>query len=84
MDLDLRNGELCLADNAPVRIKGARGLTVACTAGQVWLTVAGESGDIILAAGQSHIIGNDGLALLEGVGGGRVRLVATRERRCAS
>ncbi len=78
MELDLREGELCLADDSPVRLRRARGVRVACTAGQVWLTVAGEAGDILLRAGQSHVIAADGLALLEGLGGGHVRLERPR------
>lgn len=74
MQLDLRDCEFCLADNAPLRLTRARGLTVTCTAGRVWLTVDGEAGDIILFAGQSHRLCGNGLALLEAVGSGRVRL----------
>lgn len=74
MQLDLHDCELCLADNAPVRLSRARGLTVRCTAGRVWLTVDGEAGDIILVAGQFHRIRSNGLALLEAIGSGRVRL----------
>lgn len=74
MRVDLQDCELCLADNAPLRLNGARGLWVCCTAGRVWLTVDGEAGDIILHAGQSHRIQSNGLALLEAIGSGRVRL----------
>lgn len=74
MEADLHNGELCLADNAPVRLSRARGVRVTCMAGRVWLTVAGEAGDIFLRPGQSHVIAADGLALLEALGDGRVRL----------
>lgn len=74
MEMDLHNGELHLADNAPVRLRRARGLRVVCTAGHVWLTVAGEAGDIHLQTGDSHRIAANGLALLEAIGSGRVRL----------
>ncbi len=74
MEADLHNGELCLADNAPVRLSRARGVRVTCTAGRVWLTVEGETGDIFLRPGESHVIATDGLALLEALGDGRVRL----------
>lgn len=74
MQIDLRDSELCLADNTPVRLSNARGLIVRCTAGRIWLTVTGEAGDIFLAAGQKHRIRANGLALLESIGGGQVRL----------
>lgn len=73
MDFDLYNSELYLAHNAPVRLMSARGVRIVCTAGRVWLTVAGEAGDILLAAGESHLVTGRGLALLEAIGDGRVR-----------
>lgn len=73
MDFDLYKSELCLAHNAPVRLISARGVRIVCTAGRVWLTVEGEAGDILLAAGESHRVRGRGLALLEAIGHGRVR-----------
>lgn len=74
MDIDLKQSELCLAHNVPIRLPAARGLRVTCTAGIVWLTVAGEAGDILLRPGDSHLVRGHGLALLEAIGSGRVRL----------
>lgn len=73
MDLDLFNSELCLADDAPIRLLSARGVRIRCTSGVVWLTIAGEASDIFLAAGDSYLVRGRGLALLEAIGGGRVR-----------
>ena len=73
MDQDLYNNELCLADNVPFRLLSATGVRVVCTAGVLWLTVEGEAGDILLAAGESHLVRGRGLALLEAIGTGRVR-----------
>ncbi|WP_291995510.1 DUF2917 domain-containing protein [Candidatus Accumulibacter sp. ACC003] len=75
MNFDLYNSELCLADNAPVRLMSASGVRIVCTAGKVWLTVEGEAGDFFLAAGDSHLVCGRGLALLEGIGSGRVRFL---------
>lgn len=66
--------EICLTHNTPVRIPSPRGVRVTCTAGVLWLTVEGESGDIFLTAGDSHLIGARGLALVEAIGYGRARL----------
>lgn len=74
MKIELRSGELCLADNQPVALRQARGLTVRCVSGIVWLTVEGEADDTFLREGQSHHIAGTGLVLLEGIGGGRIRL----------
>ena len=73
MDIDLYNSELCLTHNAPIRLLSARGVRIHCTAGVVWLTVAGEAGDILLMAGDSHLVRGRGLALLEAIGSGQVR-----------
>lgn len=74
MKIDLGSGELCLADNHPLSLRDARGLRVRCTAGTIWLTVEGEAGDVFLRPGQSHRLASNGLAILESIGGGRIRL----------
>lgn len=73
MDIDLYNSELCLTHHAPIRLLSARGVRIHCTAGVVWLTVAGEAGDILLRPGDSHLVRGRGLALLEAIGSGQVR-----------
>lgn len=74
MKIDLGSGELCLAHNQPLSLRDACGLRVVCMAGTIWLTVDGEAGDIFLRPGQSHRIASDGLALVESIGSGRIRL----------
>jgi hypothetical protein len=73
MKIDLRSGEVCLQDNQPVRLNGARGLRIICTAGTVWITQTGVAEDLFLRPGQSFLVGNDALALVESIGGGKVR-----------
>lgn len=72
MKIDLGAGELCLAENRPLRLRDARGLRIRCTAGTVWITVAGECADIFLAAGDAYRIPGNGDVLIEGVGSGRI------------
>lgn len=72
MKIDLGGGELCLAENRPLRLQAARGLCIRCTAGMVWITVAGEPADVFLGAGDSYRIPGDGDVLVEGVGSGRI------------
>ena len=79
MDLDLYKSELCLTDNAPIRLLSARGVRITCTAGLVWLTVEGEAGDVFLTPGQSHLVRGRGLGLLEAIGSGRVRFDKTAQ-----
>jgi len=70
--------DICLAHNTPLRIPAPHGVQVTCTAGVLWLTVEGESGDVLLRAGNSHLIRADGLALVEAIGHGRARLERMR------
>jgi len=74
MEFDLHAGELVLAENRPLAGRRARGARIVCTGGTVWITVAGEAGDIFLHAGQSHRIESNGLALLEAIGHGSIRI----------
>ena len=73
MEIDLRSGEVCLLDNQPVRLNDARGLRITCTAGTIWITLTGISEDIYLHPGESWLISNDALSLVESLGGGKVR-----------
>lgn len=78
MKIDPGSGEFCLADNQPLSLRDARGVRVVCTTGILWLTVEGEAGDVFLHVGQSHRIISNGLALVESIGGGRIRLERPR------
>ena len=55
-------------------VRGARGLRIACTAGTVWITVADEPGDTFLSAGQTHVVQGNGLAIVENIGSGSIRI----------
>jgi alkanesulfonate monooxygenase SsuD/methylene tetrahydromethanopterin reductase-like flavin-dependent oxidoreductase (luciferase family) len=80
MKIDLGSGELCLRHGQPLRLARAAGVRVDCLAGQIWITVTGEPADHFLQPGQSYRISDQGLALIESIGEGRVRLeMAQRE-----
>lgn len=74
MKIDLKSGELCLSDNHPICLRQARGLRVISTAGTIWITVTGEPGDIFLEPGQTYEVSGNGLAIIESIGNGRIRL----------
>lgn len=74
MKIDLGSGELCLRHGQPLRLVRAAGVRVDCLAGNVWITVAGEPADVFLMAGGSYRIQGQGLALIESIGDGRIRL----------
>ena len=72
MEIDLRSGEVSLQEHQPVRLTGARGLRVTCTAGIVWITQTGVAEDIFLHSGQSYRVCKNALTLIESVGGGSI------------
>lgn len=78
MHIDLGSGELCLRHGEPLRLARASGLRINCLAGNIWITVAGEPADVFLMPGQSYRIKGQGLALIESIGAGRVRLEMAR------
>jgi hypothetical protein len=65
-----------LHDNHPLRLTASKGRCVECTAGVLWITVYDHPGDIFLHAGNSYVVPNDGLTLVEGVGCSRMRVTA--------
>lgn len=75
MNIDLGHGELCLSDNQPIRLKQAKGIFIHCLEGNLWITVQGIPGDTHLTAGQHYRIDGNGLALVESIGSGRLKIV---------
>lgn len=67
-----------LEDNKPVRLRNAGGLRLTCTEGIAWITFYGELEDLMLHAGQTAVVPNDRVALMEAVGRGRVRIALER------
>ena len=74
MKINLQSGEYELSENAPIRLNNARGVSIQCTAGTIWITLSGEAGDIFLQAGERWSIKSNGLALIESIGTGCIRL----------
>jgi len=74
MKIDVSTSEIRLIDNCPITLRGARGLRITCTAGTIWITVTGETGDTFLGAGQSHVVQGNGLAIIESIGSGSIRI----------
>jgi DUF2917 family protein len=76
MRMSLSNGIIQLDEWSPLAFRDARGVRLECTAGRVWLTVEGQPGDFYLAAGEGLCLASNGLAVVEGMPHGSVRLVA--------
>lgn len=49
-------------------LRRARGVALRVLEGVAWLTSEGAAGDIFLRAGETHVIGSDGLTLIEALG----------------
>ncbi|MBU0589745.1 MAG: DUF2917 domain-containing protein [Gammaproteobacteria bacterium] len=82
MQMSLQNGRIHLSDGVPLRFQGARGVSIECTEGRLWLTVEGEFDDFHLTQGERLCIPNEGLVLVEGSPMGTIRL--SREMSSAS
>lgn len=72
MKLDWSGAELFLPAGGLLRLEDARGNRIMCTAGVLWITVAGKSDDIFLRAGECYDIPAQGLVLVEGLENSRV------------
>jgi len=66
--------EYRLDHNHPLSLGRARGASIICLSGMIWITVSGKLEDIFLTAGQDYRIGDDGFIIVEGIGSGRIRL----------
>ena len=80
MKIEFGAGELCLVKNHPLRLVEARGLLITCTAGIVWITLDGEADDIFLSVGEKYTLQRDGLALVESIDQGKIRIARLQTR----
>ena len=53
-----------LAEREVLDIRGGKGIEVRCLGGNVWITQAGDRGDIVLQGGESFVLDRNGLALV--------------------
>ena len=77
MWISLKQGRLQLNGDSPLAFRQARGYTIECVEGRLWLTITGQAGDFLLGAGERLRIDSNGLALVAGFPAGTLRL--TRE-----
>jgi len=72
-----------LYDNHPLRLSDGKGRRVECIAGVLWITAYDSSSDIFLRPGESFIVPNGGLVLVEGIGRSRMHMVVVHTRQSA-
>jgi hypothetical protein len=63
-----------LYQNHPLRLEQSKNRCVTCLSGRVWITAYNELTDFELNAGDSFVVPNDGLALVDAIGECRVRI----------
>jgi hypothetical protein len=75
LDIETLTGlEVVLRENRPLRLAGARGRRILCTAGCAWITAPGVADDIFLHGGEAWVVAGDGLVLVEAVGSAAVAI----------
>ncbi|MEY2632219.1 MAG: hypothetical protein RIR00_873 [Pseudomonadota bacterium] len=75
MELTLGTGNIEVLAGQVIRLKRARGLSLHCRCGALWLTISGQPGDFLLRAGQSLRVESQGLVLIEGFPAGALCLL---------
>lgn len=68
--------EYALKEKHPMRLDDACGRLVECLSGVAWITAYGQRTDFVLRPGQSFVVPNDGLTLVEAIAECRVRVSA--------
>ena len=67
METSSENTVIQLGPNRTLAFRDARDVLLECTEGVVWLTIEGESCDVLLAKGDKLRIDSNGLALIQGL-----------------
>lgn len=74
------SAEYKLRSNQPLRLEDAGGRVVEGMSGMTWITAYGQHTDFMLREGQTFVVPNDGLTLVEAIGCSRVRVAAPAEQ----
>ena len=57
---------IALANGETIVLEDAQGVVINATSGLLWVTVAGDSGDVFLSPGQSYCVMSRGRVVIEG------------------
>lgn len=76
IDMDVRTERVRieLDGGETLRIQDARGASVTVVSGEVWLTQEGDPGDVVLVAGERHVVAHRGLSVLQAFDASRVTI----------
>ena len=64
-----------IARNQILEVKQPLGVTIECLDGSIWVTLDGDSRDVVLGAGQSFVVDRNHRTLLQALDAARVRLI---------
>ena len=64
-----------IARNNILEIKQAFGVTIECLEGSVWVTLDGDSRDVVLEAGQAFVVDRNQRTLIQALDAAHVRLI---------
>jgi len=74
MKIELQPGALRLTRGQTLKVTDARGSTICCSEGAVWITEENVPKDVVLEAGHCHRLSRQGLALVHAFGDAAVAL----------
>jgi hypothetical protein len=66
--------EFILPENYPLRLTHGKGCRISCVSGMVLITAYNEAEDFELRAAEVFVVPNNGLTLVEGIGGCYIRI----------
>lgn len=72
-----------IARHKILEVKQPLGVTIECLEGSVWVTLDGDSRDVVLDAGQSFVVDRNQRTLLQALDAARVRLIEPALARAA-
>ncbi|MCA3180649.1 MAG: DUF2917 domain-containing protein [Burkholderiales bacterium] len=75
MDMRTERVRIELDGGQTLRLQDAQGASVVVVAGEVWLTQEGDPKDVVLAAGEGHVVERGGLSVLQALDDARVTIV---------
>jgi hypothetical protein len=76
MDIDIKRAVIELEPHALLPMHHASGTRIACLEGVLWITQEADRNDIVLEAGDTLTIENEGEALVQALQGARIALEA--------
>jgi Protein of unknown function (DUF2917) len=72
--------EFSLQENHPLRLRHAAGRRIECLSGLIWITAYNKAEDFMIRPGESFLVPNGGLTLMEAVGSARARIERPRRK----